>query len=186
VRSGQRPYVSFDTLNRENLDAVLRSHGIGPDVLPRAGLESLARAWHFLPPWPDSVEGIGQLKLSFIVGPLSNGNTALLLDMAKTAGLPWDVIFGSDISQEYKPTPDAYRKPAAILGLDPGEVMLAAAHNDDLAGARSAGLATAFVARPTEHGPHQARDLAPAHNWDLAAKSITELAGQLQVKTNDL
>jgi 2-haloacid dehalogenase len=186
VRSGQRPYVSLDTLHRENLDTVLRSHGFAPEDFPLQALESLARAWHFLPPWPDSVEGVGQIRRRFIVGPLSNGNTALLLDMAKTAGLPWDVILGSDISQEYKPSPDAYRKPAAILGLDPGAVMLAAAHNDDLAGARRAGLATAFVARPTEHGPHQAQDLTPADNWDLAARSITELADQLQVKTHDL
>lgn len=185
VRSGERRFVSLDTLNRENLDTVLRSHGIDPDVLPRGDLELLADAWHVLPPWPDSVAGIGQVKRGFVVGPLSNGNTALLVDMAKAAGLGWDVILGSDISQAYKPSLDAYRKPAAMLRLDPGEVMLAAAHNDDLAGARAAGLATAFVARPTEHGPHQARDLAPAGNWDLAATSITELAGQLQVNRHD-
>jgi 2-haloacid dehalogenase len=182
VRSGQRPFVSLDTLNRESLDATLHAHGIDPGALPQVELETLARAWHFLPPWPDSVEGIGQIRRSFIVGPLSNGNTALLLDMAKAAGLPWDVILGSDISQAYKPTPDAYRKPAAMLGLDPGEVMLAAAHNDDLAGARRAGLATAFVARPTEHGAHQARDLAPTDSWDVAAGSIIELAAALQVE----
>jgi 2-haloacid dehalogenase len=186
VRSGERGYVSLDTLHRENLDTALRSHDIDPDALPRGELELLADAWHFLPPWPDSVAGIGQVKRGFIVGPLSNGNTALLVDMAKAAGLPWDVILGSDVSQAYKPSPDAYRKPAAMLRLDPGEVMLAAAHNDDLAGARTAGLATAFVARPTEHGPDQARDLAPADNWDQAATSITELAGQLQVNRHDL
>jgi 2-haloacid dehalogenase len=185
VRSGQRPFVSLDTLHRESLDAALHTHGVDPGALPREGLETLARAWHFLPPWPDSVEGIGQIKRGFVVGPLSNGHTALLLDMAKAARLPWDVIIGSDISQAYKPTPDAYRKPAAILGLDPGEVMLAAAHNDDLAGARRAGLATAFVARPAEYGPHQTRDLAPADSWDEAAGSITELAAALQAKSDD-
>jgi 2-haloacid dehalogenase len=186
VRSGQRPFVSLDTLHRENLDVVLRSHGLDPDVFPRGELESLANAWHFLPPWPDSVEGIGQIRRDFIVGPLSNGNTALLVDMAKAAGLPWDVILGSDISQAYKPSPDAYLKPAAILGLDPGEVMLTAAHNEDLAAARRAGLATAFVARPAEHGSHQARDVAPSDNWDAAATSITELADQLQGSKHDL
>jgi 2-haloacid dehalogenase len=182
VRSGQRPFVSLHTLHRENLDVVLRSHDLDPAVFPRTELESLARAWHFLPPWPDSVEGIGQIKRDFIVGPLSNGNTALLVDMAKAAGLPWDVILGSDISQAYKPSPDAYRRPAALLGLDPGEVMLVAAHNEDLAAARRSGLATAFVARPAEHGPNRARDVAPSDDWDLAAGSITELAGQLQAK----
>ena len=179
VRSGQRPYASLDTLHRENLDTVLRSHDIDPGAFAPAELTSLAAAWHYLPPWPDSVEGIRQIKRDFIVGPLSNGTTALLVDMAKAAGLPWDVILGSDISRAYKPSPDAYQKPATLLGLDPGEVMLVAAHNNDLGGARRAGLATAFVARPTEYGPHQATDLTAADDWDLIAGSITGLASQL-------
>jgi 2-haloacid dehalogenase len=186
VRSGQRPYVTLDTLHRENLDVVLRAQGIDPGVFPRGELESLADAWHSLPPWPDSVAGIGQIRRDFIVGPLSNGNTALLLDMAKAVGLPWDVILGSDISEAYKPSPEAYLRPVALLGLDPGEVMLAAAHNGDLAAARGAGLATAFIARPAEHGPHQARDVAPSDDWDLAARSITELADQLRANRHGL
>jgi 2-haloacid dehalogenase len=179
VRSGRRPYVSLDTLHRENLDAVLRSYGIDPRAIEPSELTSLVAAWHYLPPWPDSAEGIRQLKRDFIVGPLSSGHTALLVNMAKAAGLPWDVILGSDISRAYKPSPEAYRKPAVLLGLDPGEVMLAAAHNNDLAGARRAGLATAFIARPTEHGSGQVTDLAAADDWDLTATSITELARQL-------
>jgi 2-haloacid dehalogenase len=179
VRSGERPFVSLDTLHSENLHIVLRSHGIEPSAFAPGELTSLAAAWHFLPPWPDSVEGIRQIKRDFIVGPLSNGNTALLVDMAKTAGLPWDVILGSDISRAYKPSPDAYSKPAALLGLDPGEVMLVAAHNGDLEAARRAGLATAFVARPAEYGPHQASDLRASDDWDLIATSITDLARQL-------
>jgi 2-haloacid dehalogenase len=179
VRSGQRPYVSLDALHRENLDTVLRAHDIDPGGFAPGELTSLAAAWHYLPPWSDSVEGIRQIKRDFIVGPLSNGHTALLVDMAKAAGLPWDVILGSDISRAYKPSPDAYRKPAALLGLDPGEVMLVAAHHSDLDGARRAGLATAFIARPAEYGPHQAGDLTASDDWDLTAKSITNLARQL-------
>jgi 2-haloacid dehalogenase len=179
VRSGKRPYVSLDILHSENLVTVLRSHDIDPGAFALGELTSLAAAWHYLPPWPDSVEGIRQIKQEFIVGPLSSGTTALLVDMAKAAGLPWDVILGSDISRAYKPSPHAYREPAALLGLDPGEVMLVAAHNSDLEGARRAGLATAFIARPTEYGPHQATDLTASDDWDLTAKSITDLARQL-------
>jgi 2-haloacid dehalogenase len=179
VRSGQRGYVSLDTLHSENLGTVLRSYGLAPGAFAPGELASLTAAWHYLPPWPDSVEGIRQIKRDFIVGPLSNGNTALLVDMAKAAGLPWDVILGSDISRAYKPSQDAYRKPAALLALDPGEVMLVAAHNGDLEAARRAGLATAFVARPAEYGPHQASDLTASGDWDLVAASITELARHL-------
>jgi 2-haloacid dehalogenase len=126
IRSGQRPFVSLDVLHRENLDGALRTHDLDPAAFGSAELDILSKAWHFLPPWPDSVEGIARIKRGYIVGPLSNGNTGLLLDMAKAAGLPWDIILGSDISRAYKPDPEAYRSPAAILGLEPGQVMLAA------------------------------------------------------------
>jgi 2-haloacid dehalogenase len=178
IRSGTRPYVPLDVLHRENLDAVLRGLGLAPDAFGAGELDQLARAWHFLPPWPDSVPGTAAIGRGYITGPMSNGNTALLVDLAKAAGLPWDVILGSDVSAAYKPDPRAYRHPAGLLGLQPGEVMLAAAHEPDLAAARAAGLATAFVARPAEFGPAGGADTGTG-DWDLAATAITELAGLL-------
>ncbi|HEX5144243.1 MAG TPA: haloacid dehalogenase type II [Mycobacterium sp.] len=179
VRSGERPFVDLDTLHRENLDEVLRASGVGTAGLPAAALDGLARAWRWLPPWPDSVPGIAALKSQFVVGPLSNANTALLVDMAKYGGLPWDVVLGSDVSRAYKPDPAAYRSPATMLGIDEGELMLVAAHNGDLAAARAAGLATGFVARPSEHGRGQTRDLEPDSDWDVVAGDISALAAQL-------
>jgi 2-haloacid dehalogenase len=179
VRSGERPFVSLDVLHRENLDDALRVLGLDPDAFAPGELDTLARAWHFLTPWPDSVAGIAAIRQGYIVGPLSNGNTSLLLDMAKAGGLAWDLILGSDVSQAYKPDPEAYLRPAALLELDPGEVMLAAAHEADLAAAREVGLATAFIARPLEHGPGAAWTGAATADWDLAGASITEIAGLL-------
>ena len=179
VRSGERPFVSLDVLHRENLDEVLRELGLAPDAFDPGELDRLARAWHFLPAWPDSVAGIAAIKQRYIVGPLSNGNTSLLLDMAKAAGLPWDLILGSDVSRVYKPDPEAYLRPVAMLGLRPGEVMLAAAHEPDLAAARAAGLATAFVARPLEYGPGTAQTGAVTADWDMNGSSITEIASRL-------
>jgi 2-haloacid dehalogenase len=183
VRSGERPFASLDVLHRENLDDVLRGLGLDPGGFDPRELDGLARAWHFLPPWPDSVAGIAAIKRGYIVGPLSNGNTSLLLDLAKAAGLPWDLILGSDVSLAYKPDPEAYLRPAALLGLKPGEVMLAAAHEADLAAARGVGLATAFIARPLEHGPGPAGAGTATTDWDLAAASITELADLLSGAT---
>jgi 2-haloacid dehalogenase len=179
VRSGERPFVSLDVLHRENLDDALRERGLDPGAFDQADLDALARAWHFLPPWPDSVAGITAIKQGYIVGPMSNGNTSLLLDMAKAGGLPWDLILGSDVSRAYKPDPEAYLRPAALLELAPGEVMLAAAHESDLAAARAVGLATAFIARPLERGPGAAGAVAATTDWDLAGASITEIAGLL-------
>jgi 2-haloacid dehalogenase len=179
IRTGTREFATLDTLHRENLEQVLRRHGFDPERFDAGALEALNKSWHRLPPWPDSVEGLAAIRRRYIVGPLSNGNTSLLLDMARNAGLPWDVIIGSDMTRAYKPLPQAYLRTAEFLDLNPGEVMLAAAHNSDLHAARTAGLATAFIARPTEYGPGQTADLAPESDWDLAASSIPELADRL-------
>src|ERR1700685_2718655 len=176
VRSGARPFVTLDVLHRENLDEALREHGVDPGGFAAGERDGLSRAWHFLPPWPDSAAGIAAIKRRYIVGPLSNGNTSLLLDMAKAGGLPWDVSLGSDVSRAYKPAVEAYLRPAAMLGLEPGQVMLAAAHEADLAAARKAGLAAAFISRPLERGPGIPGAGVATRSWDLSVSSITELA----------
>jgi 2-haloacid dehalogenase len=63
--------------------------------------------------------------------------------------------------------------------LAPDQVMMVAAHNDDLVAARAAGLKTAFIPRPTEHGPAQTTDLTPSAKWDIIAQDFHDLAKQL-------
>jgi 2-haloacid dehalogenase len=179
IRSGERQYVPLDRLHLENLVAALEASGIPAGSIAGDDLMDLNRAWENLPGWPDSCNGLQQIKARYIVGPLSNGNTALLVNMAKNAQLPWDAVVGLDLLYTYKPSPAAYTGAAETLRLDPGEVMLAAAHNDDLQAARAAGLATAFVRRPTEHGPDQVSDLEPTSDWDISVQSIIELAQAL-------
>jgi 2-haloacid dehalogenase len=174
VRSGRRPWTILDVLHRESLGTLLASYGIAG--LSEAEKDHLNRVWHRLRPWPDAVEGLTRLKSRYIVGTLSNGNVGLLTRMAKNAGLPWDVILGAEAARAYKPLPQAYIASAALLNLDPGQAMLVAAHNGDLAAASAAGLRTAFVARPQEHGPHQSRDFEAEGDWDVVCASFTELA----------
>lgn len=179
VRSGRRPFARLDVLHRENLEAVLRDHGLDPARIPEAELDELNRAWHRLDPWPDSVPGIGRLRRRYVVAPLSNGNIALLLNMAKRAGLPWDTILGAEVAQAYKPSPEAYLRTAEVLGLPPSACMMVAAHNKDLRAARACGLRTGFVPRPTEHGPGQATDLAAEEAWDVVATDFEDMATRL-------
>ena len=179
VRSGQRPFTRLDVLHRENLDAILPQFGIDPGAVPVAALDALNLAWHRLDPWPDSVAGLTRMKQHFIIAPLSNGNIALMLDMAKRAGLPWDAILGAEVARAYKPSPEAYLRTAEVLALRPAQLCLVAAHNGDLAAARAAGFRTAFVARPTEHGPGQTTDLTPQQDWDWVADDFVKLAQQL-------
>jgi 2-haloacid dehalogenase len=179
VRSGHRSYVPLDQLHLENLKRVLERSGLSPAGFKSEDLGELNRAWERLPAWPDSRDGLHQLKSRYVIGPLSNGNTALLVNMGKNAELPWDVVVGLDLLRVYKPDPAAYLGAASVLRLDPGEVMLVAAHNGDLGAARAAGLATAFVPRPSEHGPGQTTDLVPASDWDAVAADFIQLAQML-------
>jgi 2-haloacid dehalogenase len=144
--------------------------------LSEADKDHINRAWHRLEPWPDVVEGLRRLKSRYIIGTLSNGNVGLLTRMAKNAGLPWDVVLGAETARAYKPLPQAYLASAVLLNLEPGEVMLVAAHNGDLAAAAEAGLRTAFVARPAEYGPGQNRDFKAEKDWDVVADSFTDVA----------
>jgi 2-haloacid dehalogenase len=179
VRSGRRPFTRLDVLHRENLEAVLVEFGIDPAQVSAAELDDLNLAWHRLDPWPDVAGGLARLKSRYIVAPLSNSNIALMLDMAKRAGLPWDAILGAELAQAYKPAPEAYLRTAEILAMRPAELCMVAAHNNDLAAARACGLRTAFVPRPREHGPEQTTDLCPEQDWDVLATDFEDLARQL-------
>jgi len=137
------------------------------------------RVWHRLDPWPDAATGLARLKRKFIIGTLSNGNVALLVNMAKHAGLPWDVVLSAELAQHYKPDPAAYQMPPALLGLSPGEVMLVAAHPGDLAAAAAQGLKTAYVPRPLEWGPSAKPHDIAGQRFDIIAEDFAALAERL-------
>lgn len=179
VRAGERPFVRLDVLHRENLDRVLSGLGIDPGSVPPPEKDELTLAWHRLDPWPDAIGALTRLREWFVIAPLSNANIRLALDMAKRAGLPWDAILGAEVAQAYKPMPEAYLRTIEILSLEPYEVAMVAAHNDDLAAARACGLRTAFVPRRTEHGPNQQIDLEAEQDWDIVAEGFDELASEL-------
>lgn len=173
----ERGFVILDTLQRQSIEPLAARLGI--TGLTAADFDYLTSGWHRLDPWPDSVPGLTRLKTKFMISPLSNGNVGLLANMAKRAGLPWDLVLSAEVFGHYKPDREAYVGAARILGLQPSEVMMVAAHNDDLAAAQSFGLKTAFIPRPTEYGPHQKKDFAPDGKWDYVAKGIDDLATQL-------
>lgn len=176
VRSGERPWTVLDVLHREALDAVLADLGSDLSAEQR---DELNLVWHRLDPWPDTVPGLTRLKERFVIAPVSNGNIALLVDMARHAGLPWDAILGAELARAYKPQPEAYLRSAEALGIAPGDAMMVAAHNGDLAAAASLGLMTAFVPRPTEHGPGQTTDLRAEASYDVIATDLADLANAL-------
>lgn len=178
VRSGILPWTKIDDLHRMILDEILQSFNI--NSLSEVQLQELNRVWHRLNPWPDTVEGLNRLKRQFTIVTLSNGNLSLLADMAKNAGLPWDLILSAEVFQHYKPDPETYLGVAKIFELAPEQVMLVAAHKDDLLAAKVCGLQTAFIERPLEFGPHFLRnDLHREEFTNYHAKDLIDLARQL-------
>jgi 2-haloacid dehalogenase len=177
VRTGELPWTKLDALHRMTLDRILTEFNIAG--LSEVEKDDLNRAWHRLRPWPDSVTGLTRLKKKFIIAPLSNGNIALMTDMARHAGLPWDCVLGAELVQHYKPDPEVYQSAADFLALQPAEVMMVAAHLGDLRAARTVGLKTAFVARPLEYGPAGKPDLTPDASVDVSATDFNDLAAKL-------
>jgi len=147
--------------------------GLGADTL-----EELVCMWHELPPWPDAVTGLEKLRSRYIVAPLSNGHVAMLVRLAKAAGITWDAVLGADIFRRYKPDPQIYLGAAALLGCEPAEVMLVASHPSDLEAAAACGLRTCYVSRPLEYGPGRVVEPTPVKDqFDLMVGDLLELAG---------
>ena len=179
VRSGELPWTKIDVLHRMILDELLVKFKIA-DALSEEEKVDLNLVWHRLKPWPDAVRGLKRLKQRYIIGTLSNGNTGLLVNMAKFGGLPWDCIFSSDTFHHYKPDPEMYLGAADSLDLEPGHVMMVAAHKHDLRAAATHGLKTAFIKRPHEHGRNNNPDLQSEAEFTVNADSFIDLADQLR------
>ncbi|MGJ7457786.1 haloacid dehalogenase type II [Halomonas sp. RA08-2] len=178
VRQGELPWTRLDDLHRLTLDRLIDEFGIG-EALTEEDRQHLNRAWHRLDAWPDSVSGLRRLKPRFILATLSNGNVSLLVNMARHVGLPWDCVISAELAGHYKRDPQVYHKACELLDLPPHQVMMVAAHQDDLQAAHREGLCTAFVKRPLEHGPDAIPDLTVDPVFDLVADDFHDLADQL-------
>ncbi len=125
------------------------------------------------------IKGLERLRRTFVVAALSNGNMALLTNMAKHARLPWDCILSAELARHYKPDPEVYQTAAELLGLAPDQIAMVAAHIHDLRGAQAVGFKTIFVPRPLEFGPEGDPDLIADPSFDLEAADFHELATKL-------
>lgn len=177
VMRGELPWTNLDGLHRLALDELLDEFDVAG--LSEAEKDHLNRVWHRLEPWPDVVEGLTRLKTSYTLATLSNGNVALLVDMAKQSGLPWDVIFSAELVRAYKPDPATYQMVFRLLGLEARQVMLVAAHQSDLQAAQAQGLRAAFVPRPLEFGPERPPDPTVDPAFDVVASDFLDLAARL-------
>lgn len=177
VRTGDLPWLRIDALHRMILDTLLDRFGLAG--LVEAERDHLNRVWHRLDPWPDTVAGLVALKRRFVITTLSNGNFALLTQLSRYAGLPWDCIVSAELFRHYKPDPETYLGTADLLDVAPDELMLVACHPADLRAARASGLRTAYVARPLEHGEGKQAAAVASDAFDVVATDFVDLARKL-------
>jgi 2-haloacid dehalogenase len=175
-----QPWTTLDVLHRQSLDELLLQQGIH-ERFTEEEKEELNRVWHRLLPWPDAIPGLTHLRKRFLLATLSNGNIALLVDMARYSALPWDCILSAELAHAYKPDPRAYQMAITLLGLRSHEVMMVAAHQEDLRAAQAQGMQAAFVPRPLEHGPQHMPDLTPDSAFQIVATDFLDLAQHLGV-----
>ena len=175
VRSGQGEWANLDELQAETMRQLVPKFGL--PTLSNDTLNHLARMWHELPVWPDTVEGMARLRAKYLVAPLSNGHVALLMQLARAAGITFDAVFGADVFRQYKPYPKTYLGAVALLGCAPGEVLFVASHPSDLEAAAACGLRTCFVSRPLEYGAGVVVEQPPAEgDVDVMVGDLQELA----------
>ena len=178
VMRGELPWTNLDALHRLSLNELLTEFQLN-DHFTQGEQDHLNRVWHRLQPWPDAIPGLTHLRKRFVLATLSNGNMALLVNMAKYSALPWDCILSAELVQAYKPDPRAYQMAVELLELQSHEVMMVAAHQEDLRAAQAQGMQAAFVPRPQEYGPHNAPDLTPDPAFEVLATDFMDLAQQL-------
>jgi 2-haloacid dehalogenase len=178
VRTGKIPFSKLDVLHRRNLERILPRFAVRD--LDEAVLKHLNLAWHRLDAWPDVPPGLARLRKSFLLAPVSNGNIALMADLARRNDLHWDAILGAEVAGDYKPKRRVYLASAEAFNLEPRECMMVAAHSRDLKAAAQCGLKTAHVARPDEYGPGTGEQ-GPTVPVDFAATSLEDLAAKLGV-----
>jgi 2-haloacid dehalogenase len=179
VRSDELPWTNLDGLHRMSLDEALGEFEIS-GLSDEEKLE-MNFFWHRLRPWADSVPGLYRLKNRYVIAPMSNGNVALMTDMAKYAGLPWDCVLGAELARHYKPDPESYQTAVELLGARPDQVVMVAAHQGDLLASQKVGLKTAFVPRPLEHGPERRPDPTPDPSFNVVATDFVDLAAKMGV-----
>ena len=178
VRTGELPWTKIDVLHRMILDELLSEYNI--TNLTESEKDHFNRAWHRLDPWPDSVPGLTELKKNYVISPLSNGNVALLVNMAKYGGLPWDTVLSAELAQHYKPDPEAYQSTSEFLGFPIEEIMMVAAHKNDLKSAKGQGMMTGYIPRPKEHGPNTTVDSNPEDYIDIIGENFVDFANKMQ------
>lgn len=140
-----RGHFKFQYLTERALEYTLKRYDL---ELPAETRARLVAAWNRLRPWPEAGEVLAGVKArGCLTALLSNGDEAMLRELAAALPVPVDHIFAADQAGFYKPHPAIYELPLKALGLARSEVLHVAGSASDIMGARSFGLPCAWSNR---------------------------------------
>lgn len=149
--AANEPPEDIDITLRKTLDALLEKHSAHKPLFDEQTKHRCIAAWHSMPAWPEVSHAIEQLKAAgYEVFVFANGTTRLQLDLCRSSGLAFNMLFSSELLGVYKPAPESYRKTLQLAKVTPAESVLVAAHAYDLRGGKEAGMKTVYIHRWTD------------------------------------
>ncbi|MCA1554583.1 MAG: haloacid dehalogenase type II [Chloroflexi bacterium] len=166
-------YQDFGAIGRAALEMVAAQRGTTLADEQRTQILGGVRT---LPPHPDVKDGLAQLRAAgFRLASLTNSAAQTAEAQLNHAGLRsyFEQVLSVDAVRKFKPAAEVYHHAARMLGVEPSEIRLVAAHDWDVFGALRAGCAAAFVAR-------DGMVLNPlAQPPDVIGKDVREVAQQI-------
>jgi len=171
------PAFNFDDVHRTMLDDVIGEFKL--DALTPEDRDTIWRTWHALDAWPDFAPALARLRKRYVIASFTLLTTSLVIDVSKKNGIDWDAILSCEMWGIYKTRPEAYRRAAKLLQLEPAQILMVACHNFDLNAALACGYKTAFVRRPDEWGKEGPPDPVPNPAHTIIVDTFAELAERL-------
>ncbi len=171
------PAFNFDDVHRTMLDDVIGEFKL--DALTPEDRDAIWRTWHALDAWPDFAPALARLRKRYVIASFTLLTTSLVIDVSKKNGIDWDAILSCEMWGIYKTRPEAYRRAANLLQLEPAQILMVACHNFDLNAALACGYKTAFVRRPDEWGKEGPPDPVPNPAHTIIVDTFAELAARL-------
>jgi len=173
--AANEPPENIDVTLRRTLDALLEKHPEHAKLFDDGTKHQCIVAWHSMPAWPEVRPAIEQLKSAgYEVFVFANGTTRLQLDLCKSSGLSFDMLFSSELMGVYKPAPESYRKTLELVNVRPEESVMVAAHASDVRGGKGAGMRTVYVRRWTDD-VYEDMEIVKGEN-DYFLEDMTSLA----------
>jgi 2-haloacid dehalogenase len=178
VRQGNLPWMNADGMHVRALENLSNKYSLLNNIDRMALVKS---TWHHLIAFAGAPAAINRLRTKYTVVVLTILSWESIVSSSKAAQVLWDGILSCEFLGYYKPSLQAYLRGIDLLGLQPAEAMMVAAHEADLTAAQAAGLHSALVTVPEEDNIAVAFEQPGTTNFDVEATDFEALCQKLGV-----